>query len=73
MDDMEFYPVYNYVLPAQEDGYDFGVFVGLYMAMLARNCINYKWPLDIDEYRWRLVIAFERNDPELFLETQHQP
>ena len=73
MDDMEYFPVYNYVLPAQEDGYNCGVFVGLYMAMLARNLINYKWPLDIDEYRWRLAIAFERNDPECFLESQHQP
>ena len=70
---MEYFPIYNYVLPQQLDGYNCGVYVGLYMAMFARNIINYRWPLEIDEYRWRLAVAFERNDPEVFLQTQHQP
>ena len=72
-EEMEYFPNYNYVLPAQQDGYNCGVYVGLYMTMLARNIINYRWPLEIDEYRWRLAVAFERNDPEIFLESQHQP
>jgi Ulp1 family protease len=71
-EEMEYFPQYNYVLPAQLDGYNCGVYVGLYMTMFARNIINYRWPLEIDEYRWRLAVAFERNDPEVFLETQHQ-
>ena len=72
-EEMEYFPNYNYVLPAQQDGYNCGVYVGLYMTMLARTIINYRWPLEIDEYRWRLAVAFERNDPEIFLESQHQP
>ena len=70
MDEFEYDAEYIYKLPNQLDGYNCGIYVGMYMLMIARNIINYTWPSDIDEFRWRLALAIEKNDPEIFLPTQ---
>ena len=44
IDQFDYYPNYIYRLPAQKDRFDCGIFVGLYMVMIARNFIEYTWP-----------------------------
>ena len=72
LDEFEYEVEYLYQLPTQVDGYNCGIYVGMYMLMISRNCINYTWPRDMDQFRWRLALAIEYNDPEIFLETQLQ-
>ena len=38
--------------------------------MIARNFINYTWPDNMDEFRWRLALAIEKNDPDIFVPSQ---
>ena len=68
-DEMEYFPQYFYKLPQQSDGYNCGVYVSLYMTMLARNLITYDWKEDIDSFRWKLALALEKKNPEMFLAT----
>ena len=68
-EEMEYFPEYMYTLPQQQDGYNCGIFVCLYMAMLARNLINYEWPEPMDTFRYKLAVALELNDPEIFLKS----
>ena len=70
IDEFEYEVEYIYHLPNQVDGYNCGIYVGLYMLMISRNIINYTWPTDMDTFRWRLALAIEYNDPEVFLDTQ---
>ena len=70
-EEMEYIPEYIYSLPQQEDGYNCGIFVCLYMTMLARNSITYDWPEQIDRFRCKLAVALEKNDPEAFLISPH--
>jgi hypothetical protein len=70
IDEFEYEVEYIYQLPTQVDGYNCGIYVGLYMLMISRNIINYTWPTDMDTFRWRLALAIEYNDPEVFLDTQ---
>ena len=68
IDQFDYYPNYIYRLPAQKDRFDCGIFVGLYMVMIARNFIEYTWPADMQEFRFKLALAIENNDVNLFLE-----
>ena len=68
-EEMEYIPNYIYTLPQQDDGYNCGNYVCLYMTMLARNLITYQWPDEIDRFRCKLAIALEKEDPEAFLTT----
>ena len=70
MDEFEYEAQYLYQLPTQMDGYNCGIFVGIYMLMIARNLINYTWPDNMDEFRWRLALAIEKNDPGIFVPSQ---
>ena len=66
-EEMEYIPNYIYTLPQQDDGYNCGIYVCLYMTMLARNLITYQWPDEIDIFRCKLANALEKNDPEALL------
>ena len=73
LDEFEYDAEYLYTLPAQADGYNCGIYVGIYMLMISRNLINYKWPQNMDEFRWRLALALDTNDPEIFVPSQMLP
>ena len=73
LDEFEYHAEYLYTLPAQADGYNCGIYVGIYMLMISRNLINYKWPQNMDEFRWRLALALDTNDPEIFVPSQMIP
>ena len=67
IEDFEYYPTYLYTLPHQTDGFNCGICVGVYMVMIARNLIEYSWPEDMQQFRYRLALAIEHNDVEYFL------
>ena len=69
IEEFEDFPTYIYSLPAQKDGFNCGIYVGLYMVMIARNLIQYTWPSDMQQYRYRLALAIEHNDVKYFLDT----
>ena len=66
IDDFQFYPSYLYTLPVQRDGYNCGIYVALYMAMIAQNNIQYTWPQDMQQFRYKLALAIEHNDVDYF-------
>ena len=66
IDDFQFYSSYLYMLPVQKDGYNCGIYVGLYMAMIAQNNIQYSWPEDMQQFRYKLALAIEHNDVDYF-------
>jgi hypothetical protein len=72
IDQFDYYPSYMYKLPVQTDSFNCGVYVGLYMVMLARNLIQYEWPEDMQQYRYKLAVALERNDVYLFLDMPEE-
>ena len=72
IDQFDYYPSYMYKLPVQRDSFNCGVYVGLYMVMLARNLIQYEWPEDMQQYRYKLAVALERNDVYLFLDMPEE-
>ena len=68
IDDFQFYSSYLYTLPVQKDGYNCGIYVGLYMAMIAQNNIQYSWPEDMQQFRYKLALAIEHNDVDYFFQ-----
>ena len=66
IDDFQFYSSYMYTLPVQRDGYNCGIYVALYMAMIAQNNIQYSWPEDMQQFRYKLALAIEHNDVDYF-------
>ena len=63
---------YMYKLPAQKDSFNCVIYVGLYMVMLACNLIQYEWPEDMQQYRYKLAVALERNAVYLFLDMPEE-
>ena len=59
---MHYYPNYMYKLPAQKDSFNCGIYVGLYVVMLARTSIEDNCPADIQQFRYKLALALEKND-----------
>ena len=64
-------PEFEYKLPAQRDGFNCGVFVSLYMLVIARGLTEYEISGPIDHFRWKLALALEKKNTELFLPTPH--
>ena len=69
--EFEYVPEFEYKLPAQRDGFNCGVFVSLYMLVIARGLTEYEISGPIDNFRWRLALALDKKNTELFLPTPH--
>jgi len=72
IEDMEYLPRTVYTYPQQDDGYSCGIYVGLYMVMIARSLLNYSWPV-MWNFRYKLALAIEKDDVNVFLPPQMNP
>jgi len=59
----------TYKLPEQKDGFNCGIYVASYMLVIARGLTEYEIAGPIDNFRWKLALALEAKNPELFLPT----
>ena len=67
--DFEYCAEFAYKLPEQKDGFNCGIYVALYMLVIARGLTEYEIAGPINNFRWKLALALEAKNPELFLPT----